>query len=94
MGKRRLVQSEDGSYGLYDPATKNVIEIPSTSKLVRSEEGDYGIFTNGKVEELDAFNPSTPKKKTLRHHLGRKILGVFSLKFRITLLMLPHLFQD
>ena len=59
MGKRRLVQSEDGSYGIYDPASKSVIEIPSTSKLVKSDDGSFGIFSNNKVEELDSFNPKT-----------------------------------
>ena len=60
MGKRRLVQSEDGSYGIYDPTSKSVIEIPSASKLVKSDDGSFGVLTNGKVEELDSFNPSTP----------------------------------
>jgi hypothetical protein len=63
MGKRRLVKSEDGSYGIYDSVSKNVIEIPAGAKVVKSEDGEYGIFSNGKVDALDSFGLDSLKKK-------------------------------
>lgn len=63
MGKRRLVKSEDGSYGIYDSVSKNVIEIPAGAKVVKSEDGEYGIFNNGKVDALDSFGLDSLKKK-------------------------------
>ena len=63
MGKRRLVKSEDGSYGIYDSVSKNVIELPTGAKVVKSDDGEYGIFNNGKVDALDSFNLDSLKKK-------------------------------
>jgi hypothetical protein len=63
MGKRRLVKSEDGSYGIYDSISKNVIELPVGAKVVKSEDGEYGIFNNGKVDALDSFSLDSLKKK-------------------------------
>lgn len=56
MSKRRLVKSDDGSYGIFDPTTNSVIELPSGAKAVKADDGSYGIFNNGKVEELDSFS--------------------------------------
>lgn len=63
MGKRRLVKSEDGSYGIYDSVSKNVIELPAGAKVVKSDDGEYGIFNNGKVDALDSFSLDSLKKK-------------------------------
>lgn len=63
MGKRRLVKSEDGSYGIYDSVSKNVIELPTGAKVVKSDDGEYGIFNNGKVDALDSFSLDSLKKK-------------------------------
>lgn len=65
MAKRQLVKSSDGEYGIYDPASKNVIPLPAGAQAVKSEDGEYGIFSNGKVTSLDSFNiaPVAPVEK-------------------------------